>query len=252
MALWEEYKKFILGIIGAIVFLALYNTVILAPLRSDTEDMKTRQKEIREEIVSKIETGRFRGSKSVRNVLEETKRYEKKLVELNERLEFKVEKDYLIDPADPNLLINFRSLVEQVQRRLSRQGANQGIIIPRSLGFPESDISTAALPEYFQQLDIMEQVVELALDIRCRQILEIGPAENFSDFLGDVPLDNEFIKRNVIVIKTNADFDTTIKFIRTLQEAPRFLSLIRVSLKNDNPESDSLSAIIALAGLEIK
>lgn len=244
---WEEHKKFIIVTVGVVLVFLLVYLIIIAPARRATAEAKSQSELVKKEIDSIIGSGEVKEAKSIENLERERERLAKKLSELKQRMIFKPEPVYLGKGK-----IEFYKLLQESQRRLAKLATSKGITMPTSFGFPTGDIPVENLPRYFERLDIIVQVIDLAIACDLTDILSVGQEQDIHNFLPGVNLANDFTKYETVVIKLQGSFKSISDFLYKLLVAPRFLSLIRVSLENDDPNVDSIKLTLAVGGLKTR
>lgn len=248
MLSWTENKRFI--VVAGAVLLAwlLAYLIIIGPARQKTLEDREELGLIQQKIEGRIKAGQIQDDNNIKSVIREKERLEKQLAELKQRMLFQPNPRYEIDPADPEMLIKFSMLLQERKNLLSKSAARQGIVIPGSFGFPTKNIAPSALPGYFGQLDIIDQVIDLAITRGVTEILSVNQSKDTRAFLSGMNLQNKFAQCQPVVIKLRSDFKTLSSFLYELLVMPRFLSLLRVSLTNNNPDGDTAMELVLAVG----
>lgn len=247
---WPEHKRFIIVTAAVILVGLLTYLIIIAPARRKTAEAQEQSEQIQQKISARVSAGQIQDDKNIGSLIREKERIEEKLSELKQRMLFRLHPRYETDPADSEILIEFNMLLQERKDLLIKSATRRGITIPNSFGFPTRNISELDLPDYFERLDIIERVINLAIPCGVAGILSINQAVDTRTFLFGMSLENKFIRYQPVVIKFKSDFKTISDFLYELLVTPRFLALLRVSLENDNPNVDSIKLTLAVGGLK--
>lgn len=246
---WSEYKRFII-IAGAVLLVWLLTyLIIIGPARQKTFEARSESELIQKKIDGRNQAGQMQDDRNINSVMRERERMEEQLSELKQKMLFQLHPRYKIDPEDQDVLIKFHMLLQERKNLLKKSATRQGIVIPDSFGFPTRNILPSALPGYFEQLDIIEQVIDLAIDYKVAEVLSINQTKDSQIFLGGVNLENEFLKYCPVVIRFRGDFKSISGFLYQALVGSRFLSLVRVSLQNNDPNVDAITLTLAVGSL---
>jgi hypothetical protein len=153
------------------------------------------------------------------------------------------------------LVVNFQSLLKETQKRMEKNAAQKGIPIPAKIEFPLSKAAAEAVRLYYERLDILEQLVNMAMDSNCLKIMEWGVSENdFREFreFRELNFKSSAGSKNLVLIKINGTFDSIVRFVSRLRTAERFLCLEKMALNSGGPDLDNVTAAFIVAGLKLE
>jgi Tfp pilus assembly protein PilO len=249
-------KKFVLFVLGALIFVFAAYYFFIAQTQQETIRLQEDQSKIRLEIDSNVKKGRFIADKSIQNAEEELKFIENRCSLLRNKINFKLLPGYqLPDIKRPDdLIVNFQTLLKEVQKRMEKTAAQKGIPIPSKLEFPLTNVSSDRILLYYERLDMIEQLVNLAMASNCQKIISFGVTESdFKDFndIKDTVIKTNLTTKNMVFIKLNGNFASIMQFINLLLNIERFVALEKTIIENTNPGSDSITATFIVAGVKL-
>lgn len=250
--MWEEHKKFIIGIGGTAIGLLLFYLMVLSPIWEETVGLREKQAGLRLNIKKQSQRGFFQSQTGLKNLRDEHERLTKKLNGLKNRVNFRVTPEYALAMSGSDMLIDFHQNLQETRQRLKKMAIGKGVVMPASLGFPQADIQSTAIPTYFEKLDMMNQLVPLALESGCREILKVGWEKDFPELVSGVIEEKKLFSKNMIGLEAKGSFSAVTRFIYALQTAPRLLPIERISVTNENPEVDSVNIKVLVSGIKIK
>jgi len=257
MHLIIEHKRFVVFVLATIIILLTEYYYFIAEIRDETSALQDQQYKLRSEIETKVKKGPFISEKSISNAEDEIKYVGKKHLSLKNRINFKPLAGYEIPVTkrQDELIVNFQSLLKDTQKRMEKNAAQKGIPIPDKLEFPLSKASGETIRLYYERLDIVEQMVNMAMDGNCLKIIDWGVSENdFREFrdIKEINVKNTFGTKNMVFIKINGSFSSIMQFINLLRNAERFVSLERMIISNVNPDSDNITTTFIVAGVKLE
>jgi len=244
-------------LVTALVLLIEYYYFI-AEIHNETTDLQEQQYNLRSEIENKVKKGPFISEKSILNAQEEIKFVESRFSALRSRINYKPLAGYQIPTMQrqDELIVNFQSLLKDTQKRMEKNAAQKGISIPAKLEFPLSKVPEETLRLYYERLDILEQMVNLAMESTCLKVTDWGVSENdfkeFRDFK-ELNFKSAVGTKNLALIKINGTFSSIMKFISRLRNAERFVSLEKMVISNTGgPDSDNVTGAFIVAGVKLE
>lgn len=252
-----EHKKIVLFALAAGLLILAEYYYFIAELRSETADLREQQYKMRADIENNVKKGRFLSERSLTNAQEEIKFLGNRTAALRARINFKPLPGYEIPAMQrpDELIVNFQSLLKETQNRMERTAAQKGIPIPAKLEFPLSKTSPEAIKIYYERLDMLEQMVALAMESNCLKILDWGVSENdFRDFreFKTLSFKSAAGEKNLILIKINGTFESISRFISRLRGAERFICLEKMALNSAGPDLDNITAAFVVASLKLE
>lgn len=249
-------KKFVLLIIGTLILVLGGYYLFIIPNQQEIIRLKQEQSKIRLEIESKVKKGDFIAEKSIQNAEEELKFMESRYSTLKNKIKFKSLAGYQLPDIKElgPLIVSFQTLVKEAQKRMEKKAAQKGIPIPSKFEFPLTNVSSDKIFLYYEKLDMIEQLINLAMDCNCQKVISFGATE--SDFKEFKDIKETVIKtnsgtKNIVFIKINGSFDSIMKFINLLRNAERFIALEKAIIENTNPDSDNITATLIIAGVKL-
>ncbi|MFA5794003.1 MAG: hypothetical protein WC980_02910 [Candidatus Brocadiia bacterium] len=253
MQLIERYKSAFTWsglIIGLIAVLYL----VTVPFSASTDNLKKRQLDIAREIEKNLSAGVYRDEKNVQVLSEEIKYVEAKLAQIKGQVNFKSGLEYQLPAAKQEWLITLQAKARALQKKMEKIAADKGVQIPNSIEIP-SDIQSDAIPLYFEKLDMMEQLMNYAIESDVDEVAAIGLSAVLSDFgstsSGGKPV-NPADAANIVSIKVSGSFKSISKFIYRLTSATRLLCLEKAVLETAKPELDKVTITIAVSAVKVK
>jgi hypothetical protein len=249
-------KQFVVFIAGSLVLILATYYFFIAPNQLEIIKLKETQSKMRLEIENKVKKGDFISEKSIQNAEEELKFIENRYSLLKKKISFKSLPDYQLPTIKrpDELTFNFQSLVKEVQKRMEIKAAQKGIPLPAKFEFPLTSVSVDKIILYYEKLDIIEQLVNLAMDSNCQKIISLGVTESdFKEFndIKDTLIKTNSSTRNIVFIKINGNFDSIIKFINLLRNTERFIAMEKAIIENSNPDSDNITATFIISGVKL-
>ncbi|MEK7310234.1 MAG: hypothetical protein AAB038_05395 [Planctomycetota bacterium] len=253
-----EHKRFVLFVLATILLLFIEYDYFIAEIQDETANLQEQQYKLRSEIETKVKKGQFLSEKSIQNAQEEIKFVEGIFSSLRNRINFKPLPGYEIQPTrrQDELTVNFQSLHKDTQKRMEKTAAQKGVPIPAKIEFPLSRASEETIRLYYERLDILEQLVNLAMASNCLKIIDWGVSENdFKEFrdIKDVNFKSAVGAKNLVLIKVNGTFNSITQFVGLLRSAERFVSLEKMVISNTGgPDSDNVTVAFIAAGVKLE
>ncbi|MFH1227448.1 MAG: hypothetical protein V1701_06045 [Planctomycetota bacterium] len=253
MQLVERYKTaFTWG--GLIIGLIAVLYLVTIPFSANYDSLKKRQLDIVRDIEKNLSTGFYRDDKSVQALTEEVNYVEGKLAQLKGQINFKPGAEYQLPPAKPDWLITLQSKAKALQKKMEKTAAEKGVRIPNSIEI-RSDIPPDDIPLYFEKIDMMDQILNYAVDSGVDEVLAIGS----DGILGDFNQTGSGVRQaksadapNIVPIRVSGSFKSINKFIFRLISATRMLSLEKAVLETAKPEVDKTVLTVAVSAVKVK
>ncbi|MEW6027091.1 MAG: hypothetical protein AB1599_07350 [Planctomycetota bacterium] len=251
-----EHKRFAVFVLATVALLLIEYRYFIAGTRDEIAALQEQQYKMRADIGNKVKKGPFISEKSIPNAEEEIKYVEARYSALRNKINFKPLPGYEIPATrrQDELIVLFQSLLKDTQKRMEKTAAQKGIPIPAKLEFPLSRASEEAIRLYYERLDIVEQLVGMAMDSNCLKVVDWGVSEaDFREFrdIKDVSFKSAAGMKNMAFIRINGPFSSVMQFINLLRGAERFVSLEKMIISNANPDSDNVTATFIVAGVKL-
>lgn len=252
-----EHKKFTVFVLTTLILILVEYYYFISGIQEETSNLQEQQYKLRSEIETKVRKGPFLSEKSIQNAEEEIKFMDGRFSSLRNSINFKPLPGYQVPTTrrQDELTVNFQSLLKDTQKRMEKTAAQKGIPIPAKLEFPLNRTSEETIRLYYERLDIIEQLVNLAMDSNCFKVIDWGVSENdFREFkdIRDLTARSTLGIKNMAFIKMNGTFDSIMQFINLLRSAERFVSLERVIINNNTPDRDNVTATFIVAGVKLE
>ncbi|HLD36237.1 MAG TPA: hypothetical protein VJC37_05910 [Planctomycetota bacterium] len=253
-----EHKRFTVFVLVTLVALLAEYYYFIAGIQDETSELQAQQSKLRSDIETKVKKGPFLSEKSIQNAQEEIKFVENRFATLRNRLNFKPLAGYEVPviQRQDQLIISFQSLLKDTQKRMEKAAAQKGVPLPAKLEFPLSKASEETIRLYYQRLDILEQLVNLAMDSNCLKVIDWGVSENdFREFrdIKEINFKSALGAKNLVLIKINGAFGSITQFISRLRSAERFVSLEKMAVSNTGgPDSDNITVTFVVAGVKLE
>ena len=253
-----EHKKFTAFVLVTLFALLVEYYYFISGIQDETSDLQEQQYKLRSEIETKVKKGPFISEKSIQNAEEEIKFVERRFSALHNRINFKPLSGYQIQATrrQDELIVNFQSLLKDTQKRMEKAAAQKGIPIPAKLEFPLNKASDETIRLYYERLDILEQLVNLAMASNCLKVIDWGVSENdFREFrdIKEINFKSALGVKNLVSIKINGTFSAMTQFISRLRGAERFVSLEKMAVSNTGgPDSDNITVTFIVAGVKLE
>jgi len=252
-----EHKKFTVFVLVTLFLLLVEYYYFISGIQDETSGLQAQQYKLRAEIEAQVKKGPFLSEKSIQNAQEEIKFVEGRFSSLRNRINFKPLPGYEIQATrrQDELIVNFQSLLKDTQKRMEKNAAQKGVPIPAKIEFPLSKVSDETIRIYYERLDILEQLVNLAMASNCLKVIDWGITE--TDFKDSREFKELYFKsalgaKNLVLIKVNGTFGSITQFISRLRSAERFVSLEKMAISNTGgPDSDNVTVTFIVAGIKL-
>ncbi|MDI6733355.1 MAG: hypothetical protein QME51_05070 [Planctomycetota bacterium] len=251
-----EHKKFVTFVVLAAILILIEYLFFIAGTLGETNILREEQQKLQSEIERKVRKGQFLSDRSILNAEEELKFLQNRYNLLRNKIHFKPSSAYQIPaikrPGD--LIVNFQSLLKDTIKRMEKMAAQRGVSVPAKLDLPLTNVPEETIRLYYEKLDIIEQAVTLAMESRCEKIIGWGVTDSdFKEFkdIKEPVFKTILATRNLVFIRFQGSFDSIGRFIKSLQNNERFISVERATLINTNPDSDSIQATFIVAVVKL-
>jgi len=183
---WQENKRFVMSAVGgAVVFLIAYlivNSYFEGDIRRKTAEISRYQRDLSEPMFT---------SSDLDDARTENETLAEAVGRLIEAADFVPRPEFALDPTKGAANTQYLRALSRVREELLTRANRANLAVEAGLGMPSlSPTREAEIVRYLEALDVIENVVPLALDARTQRIdriqVRLDPGLNSRDGLGDV------------------------------------------------------------------
>jgi len=183
---WQENKRFVMGAVGgAIVFLIAYlvvNSYFETDIGRKGAEIARYQRDLAEPMFT---------ASDLENARDENVALAGAVGRLIEAADFKPRPEFALDPTKGAANTQYLRALSRVREELLTRANRANVAVEAGLGMPSlSPTREAEIVRYLETLDVIENVVSLALDARAQRIdriqVRLDPGLSSRDGLGDV------------------------------------------------------------------
>ena len=183
---WQENKRFVMGVCGgALVFLIAY-LVVNSFFASDISQRRTAISRHNRDLADPM----F-GSNELADARTQNEELRAALTTLVGATSFEPRPEFQLDPAAGAANAQYLRILSRVRDDLMTRANRSNLRLEAGLGMPSlSPTREIEIVRYLEALDVVESVVDLALNARARRVerisVKLDPGLNSRDGIGDV------------------------------------------------------------------
>jgi hypothetical protein len=244
---WKENKRFVIVVGGGFLFLILYYSFVLGPIRDGAaEAVRLRIRE-KNEIEKKMSQGvpNDDGLAAGRRDREQNR---KQLAAMVPEVVFNLPEKFQ-KPKRESIKSYFDNLKLDLAKDLQTRAVGNKVSMPAALGLP-NDISDETATEVLSRLAVAERLVILAVDSEVEKI-ETLDAEYGMDRDERSSKKSQFLSKYSVFIKVTGRAESIFRIVHGAQKKGSYLAVTHFEIGRPDATKDSFEASIGVALLRV-
>jgi len=244
---WKENKRYVLAVGGGFLFLMLYNSFVLGPIRSGAaEAVRSRTRE-KTELERKMAQGvpNDDGLAAGRRDREQNR---KQLASMTPEVVFNLPEKFQ-KPKRESIKSYFDNLKLDLVKDLQTKAVGGKVAMPANLGLP-NDINDETATEILSRLAVAERLVNLAVDSEVEKI-ETLDAEYGMERDERSSKKSQFLTKYSVFMKVTGRAESIFRILHGAQKKGSYLALTHFEIGRPDATKDSFEASIGVALLKV-
>jgi hypothetical protein len=243
---WKENKRFVMAVGGGLVFLILYQALVLGKIRGAADlaerTRRNRQLEIERKMAQGVPT-------------EETLVAARRDRDLSRKVLAAMAPDTAFALPErfqkPRSRVKeyYDNLVIELTDQLKEKATNGRVAFPQNLGLPDTVLEENA-PEMMLRLAVVERLVTLLVDAGCEKIESINPLHG-ADQDERSSKKSRFLTKYSVFIRFSGSAESIFKVIHGAQKKGSYLAVTQFEMSRPDATKDVFEAGLGVALLKV-
>jgi hypothetical protein len=244
---WKENKRFVVAVGGGFLFLLLYNSFVLGPIRAGAAEAVSARVREKRELERKMSQGvpNDDGLAAGRRDRDQSR---KQLAAMAPEVVFNLPEKFQ-KPKRESVKSYFDNLKLDLVKDLQTRAVGNKVAMPPNLGLP-NDISDETAAEVLSRLAAAERLVILAVDSEVEKI-ETLDAEYGMERDERSSKKSQFLTKYSVFMKVTGRAESIFRILHGAQKKGSFLALTHFEIGRPDATKDLFEASIGVALLKV-
>lgn len=245
---WKENKRFVVAVGGALVFLLLYNSFVLGPIKKGAADAERDRAKAKSDIERRMQQGVPNDDGLV--VGRKDRDQNRKLLgQMTPEVVFTIP-DRFQKPKKGNIKSFYDDLKIELTKSLQEKAVAAKVSMPQSLGLPD-DISDDTALEVLSRMAVVDRMVTLAVDSDIEKIeLVDGQYGVERDDRGPAKK-SQFLTKFSVFLKMSGKAESVLRVVHGAQKKGSYLAVTQFEISRPDATKDLFEASMAVALLRV-
>jgi hypothetical protein len=243
---WKENKRFVIALVGGLVFLILYQSFVLGKIRGAAElaDRTRRNKQL--EIERKMAQG-VPTEESLVTARRDRDLTRKVLAAMAPETAFAVPERF--QKPKSRVKEYYDNLVIELTDQIREKATNGRVAFPLNLGLPDTVLDEGA-PEMMLRLAVVERLVTLCVESACEKIESINPLHG-ADQDERSSKKSRFLTKYSVFIRFNGTAESVFRIIHGVQKKGSYLAVTQFEMSRPDATKDVFEVGLGVALLKV-
>ena len=164
---WKENKKFVLAVAGGFVFLLLYNSFALGPLRSAAKSAADQRSREKKDLDRRMAQG-VPKDETLAEARKDREANRRLLAQMVPEVTFAID-DRFLPPKRGGVKAHYDDLKLELSKELREKATAGRVTPPQSFGMGD-DVTEETAPDLLLRLSIVDRLVKLAVESEIEKI----------------------------------------------------------------------------------
>ena len=244
---WKENKRFVVAVGGGLLFLLLYNSFVLGPIRSGAAEAAAARKREKSDLERKMAQGvpNDDGLVAGRRDRDQNR---KQLAGIVPEVGFTLPERYQ-KPKRESVKSYFDNLKLDLVKELQTKAVGNKVAMPAQMGLP-NDISDETAGEVLARMAVAERLVTLAVDSEVEKI-ETVDAEYGMERDERSSKKSQFLTKYTVFLKVTGREASIFRILHGAQKKGSYLAVTHLEMGRPDATKDLFEASIAVALLKV-
>ena len=247
---WKENKKFVVAVGGSLVFLMLYYSFVLGPIRKGAEGATRERMNAKRDIERRMQQGvpNDDGLVAGRRDREQKRR---QLAEMTPQVAFTLSDRFAQRKGDKSKDLSeyYQNLKLDLIKELQKKSVEGKLQFPQNVGLPD-DIGEDNAAEVLARCAVVERLVTLAVESDIEKI-ETLDGQYMMDRDERSSKKSQFLTKYSVFVKVVGKVESVFKMIHGAQKKGSFLALTHFEIGRPDATKDLFEASIAVSYLKV-
>ena len=247
---WKENKKFVLAVGGGFVFVMLFYSFVLGPIRKGAEEAARTRLNAKREIERRMQQGVPTEDALVaaRRDREQKKR---QLAEMAPQVAFSLGDRFVVRKGDKgkDLAEYYQNLKLDLVKELQKKSVEGKLSFPQNVGLPD-DMTDDNAAEVLARCAVVDRLVTLAVESDLEKIETLDGQYNMERDERSSKK-SQFLTKYTVFIKVVGKVESVFKLVHAAQKKGSYLAITNFDLSRPDATKDLFEASIAVAYLKV-
>jgi len=248
---WKENKKFVLAVGGAFVFLLLYYSFVLGPIRKGATDAARDRQNLKRDLERRMQQGvpNDDGLVAGRRDKEANRKI---LSQMAPEVKFSLGDRFVPRKNDrlKDLQDHYASLKIDLIKELKDKSVQGKVSFPPTVGLPDDIMSEENAVEVLARCGVVERLTQLAIESEIDKIDTID-AQFGMDRDERSSKKSQFLTKYSVFIKVVGKVESVLKLVHGAQKKGSYLAVTQFDLSRPDSTKDVFEASIGVAFLRV-
>jgi hypothetical protein len=248
---WKENKKFVTAVGGGLVFLLLYYSFVLGPIRKGATDAARDRQNLKRDLERRMQQGvpNDDGLVAGRRDREANR---KVLAQMAPEVRFSLNDRFVPRKNDrlKDLQEHYAGLKIDLVKELQRKSVEGKLSFPQTVGLPDDITTEENGVEVLARCGVVERLVTLAVESDLEKI-EVIDAQYGMDRDERSSKKSQFLAKYSVYMKVIGKVESVFKMIHGAQKKGSYLAVTQFDLSRPDSTKDLFEASIAVAYLKV-
>lgn len=245
---WKENKKFVMAVGGAVVFLMLYFSFVLTPIRKGADEAARSRLNAKRDIERRMQQG-VPTEDALVAARRDRDQKKRQLAEMTPQVAFAVGDRFTKHKGDRLEDIKYDSLKLDLVKELQKKSVEGKLSFPQNVGLPD-DITEENAAEVLARCAVVERLVTIAVEADLDKI-ETLDGQYMMDRDERSSKKSQFLTKYSVFIKVVGKVESVFKLVHAAQKKGSFLAITNFDLTRPDATKDLFEASIAVAYLKV-
>jgi hypothetical protein len=245
---WKENKKFVIAVGGGIVFVMLFYSFVLGPIRKGAEEAARTRLNAKRDIERRMQQG-VPTEDALVAARRDREQKRRQLAEMTPQVTFNLGDRFTKHKGDKLEDIKYDSLKLDLVKELQKKSVEGKLQFPQNVGLPD-DITEENAQEVLARCAVVERLVTLAVESDIDKI-ETLDGQYMMDRDERSSKKSQFLTKYSVFIKVVGKQESVLKMVHGAQKKGSFLAVTTFDMSRPDATKDLFEASIAVAFLKV-
>jgi len=246
---WKENKRFVVAVAGGLVFLLLYQSLVLGKIRGAADAAERRRVSEKRDLERKMAQGVPTDDGLVQG-RKDRDLNRKILASMAPETAFTVPERFLKGKMRPKeLKEHYDDQIIKLTEELKEKATNGRLAFPATLGLPDS-VNEDSLAEMLVRLAVVERLTTLCIDAECEKIESINPLHG-ADQDDRSSKKSRFLTKYSVFIRFSGKAESIFRVVHGAQKKGSYLAVTQFEMTRPDATKDVFEAGLGVALLKV-
>ncbi len=243
---WKENKRFVVAVAGGLVFLLLYQSLVLGKIRSAGAAADRRRVSEKQDLERKMAQG-VPNDDGLAQARKERNQNRETLAKMGPETAFVVPERFQKPKRD--VKAHYENLKIELINQLGEKAVAGRVSFPQTVGLPE-DVSDESAGEMLMRLAVVERLTNLCIESEVEKIETIN-AVHGADQDERSSKKSRFITKYSVFIRFHGKAESVFKVVHGVQKKGLYLAVTQFDMSRPDATKDVFEASLGVALLKV-